>query len=653
MVFKNEDLLDISQNATFFYNKFNQSWIIDFKSEVKIEILKIYLDNENIWDIPKNIVIEFYLQKGTLIDEKKYKVFGNNLLNIELNSIKTFDRIKIYLEDKSIFFIPKWEAYQRKYKGILVSITDDGLGCRLVNMLVSMYLSNLAGYKFGFVWKRDINPCGTNDLRNNISSYGFNIILPQIENEEYIFGEEFIKKHSYTQMIKRESKHLARDIPFQKLNETLPYSGAFGWSYHDTGIRIMGIDKNYIKELPKLYSYIQFSPHISEIISKAQKETQKIGKFVVLHLRGGDAVYDIYIRSRGNHYKKNMPIEIAFEILSMFLSKSNIVCFSDDIETLEKFLSFSKKHLKSSYKIYNIAEFLPKNLNDIDRLFFEVTFMSMGEEIFSAGSHFSYLASIIKGKKQNLSYQYFSEKQQSEIINKNLEKIKIHPIAQAFSYFHLYMLKRKEQDFKFLNMLMSRAMKLDGNNYLYKIAFIDSLIKLKDFQKANLCLQDILTKDKKGFFEVFFDCILYRNFMDIREDILNHKNKGTELRELACEICKNIGITLPNGAVLKIKNYLSYKLGVAYLQTNLFLRPFVLYGIKKEHFYYRKFQNKMIEQGLLENPQPLEDFADYYEGLKIKESKEFKIGEAIIKADKTSFKLGYLKLPFDIFKINS
>ena len=61
----------------------------------------------------------------------------------------------------------------------------------------------------------------------------------------------------------------------------------------------------------------------------------------------------------------------------------------------------------------------------------------------------------------------------------------------------------------------------------------------------------------------------------------------------------------------------------------------------------------MIEQGLLENPQPLEDFADYYEGLKIKESKEFKIGEAIIKADKTSFKLGYLKLPFDIFKINS
>ena len=80
------------------------------------------------------------------------------------------------MQNYEYFSICKLQAYTRKYKGLLVSITDDGIGVRIMNMLVSMYLANLSGYKFGFVWRSDINACGTDDLRNNLGkSYHYDI----------------------------------------------------------------------------------------------------------------------------------------------------------------------------------------------------------------------------------------------------------------------------------------------------------------------------------------------------------------------------------------------------------------------------------------------------------------------------------------------
>ncbi|WP_416860154.1 hypothetical protein [Helicobacter ganmani] len=457
------------------------------------------------------------------------------------------------MQNYEYFSICKLQAYTRKYKGLLVSITDDGIGVRIMNMLVSMYLANLSGYKFGFVWRSDINACGTDDLRNNLGkSYHYDILLPQIESEEYLFDSKFISQHSYTKQIKRESKHLARNIPLSKLKDSLPFEGSFGWSYQDSGMHILDVDKSYLQELPKLYSQIPFSSHIVEIMEMAKIAAQALQDFVALHWRGGDALYSYFIRSRGNHYKKVMPIEIAFFIIKTYLPKGNLIVFSDDIASMQSLLEYAKE-IPTNFKLCSIVEFLPENLNDVDRIFFEITFMSKAKEIFSAGSHFSYLASVIgKGREQNFTYKFFDEKMQVEIILQYLEKIKIHPIAQAFSYLHLYILKRGERDFKFLGDMAYRAMNLDEKNPLYKIAFLDSLIKQERFKEADELLANI---EKKGeFYKVFCECVLSR-FQDIAQDIFKNAYRGSNIMKMADAIAQPCGRNLEKGAVERVREH--------------------------------------------------------------------------------------------------
>lgn len=101
--------------------------------------------------------------------------------------------------------------------------------------------------------------------------------------------------------------------------------------------------------------------------------------------------------------------------------------FSDDIASMQSLLEYAKE-IPTHFKLCSIVEFLPENLNDVDRIFFEITFMSKAKEIFSAGSHFSYLASVIgKGREQNFTYKFFDEKMQVEIILQYLEKSKSTP----------------------------------------------------------------------------------------------------------------------------------------------------------------------------------------------------------------------------------
>ncbi|WP_416826411.1 hypothetical protein [Helicobacter ganmani] len=639
MIFKYQDLQEVSNILRF--HKEPNVWEVEFESCVDLEYLKIYLEPKEIWVNPCRVVLEFFIE-GVKAFEKVCEVYNKEFLDFEIG--KKIKTIKIYMQNYEYFSICKLQAYTRKYKGLLVSITDDGIGVRIMNMLVSMYLANLSGYKFGFVWRSDINACGTDDLRNNLGkSYHYDILLPQIESEEYLFDSKFISQHSYTKQIKRESKHLARNIPLSKLKDSLPFEGSFGWSYQDSGMHILGVDKSYLQELPKLYSQIPFSSHIVEIMEMAKIAAQALQDFVALHWRGGDALYSYFIRSRGNHYKKVMPIEIAFFIIKTYLPKGNLIVFSDDIASMQSLLEYEKE-IPTNFKLCSIVEFLPENLNDVDRIFFEITFMSKAKEIFSAGSHFSYLASVIgKGREQNFTYKFFDEKMQVEIILQYLEKIKIHPIAQAFSYLHLYILKRGERDFKFLGDMAYRAMNLDEKNPLYKIAFLDSLIKQERFKEADELLANI---EKKGeFYKVFCECVLSR-FQDIAQDIFKNAYRGSNIMKMADAIAQPCGRNLEKGAVERVREHLSYKLGEAYLQSNLFNMPFRLLTIKKEHKILKKLQKKMIERGEMNPPKPLHSFADYFEALQMQNEKEFRIGQLIIEADKSFLKFGFLTLYF-------
>ncbi|WP_257403754.1 glycosyltransferase [Campylobacter lari] len=109
-------------------------------------------------------------------------------------------------------------------------------------------------------------------------------------------------------------------------------------------------------------------------------------------------------------------------------------------------------------------------------------------------------------------------------------------------------------------------------------------------------------------------------------------------------------------AKIRIQNQLSYKLGQAMIvNSKSFLdyirMPFVLSYIKDKH----KQEQKIYQEKIKKNPSLklplLEDYPDYQEALKEKECLTYKLGQALIQANKTWYGGGYIKLLFEIRKL--
>ncbi|KQI13744.1 alpha-2,3-sialyltransferase, partial [Campylobacter coli CVM 41970] len=71
--------------------------------------------------------------------------------------------------------------------------------------------------------------------------------------------------------------------------------------------------------------------------------------------------------------------------------------------------------------------------------------------------------------------------------------------------------------------------------------------------------------------------------------------------------------------------------------------PFVLSYIHDKHKQEQKiYQEKIKKDPSLKLP-PLENYPDYKEALKLKNHLSYKLGQALIKANKTWYKGGYVK----------
>ncbi|WP_279144056.1 heparinase II/III domain-containing protein [Helicobacter pullorum] len=106
----------------------------------------------------------------------------------------------------------------------------------------------------------------------------------------------------------------------------------------------------------------------------------------------------------------------------------------------------------------------------------------------------------------------------------------------------------------------------------------------------------------------------------------------------------------------RIHNHLSYKLGQAMIENSKSLlgyirMPYVLSYIKDKH----KQEQQQYQEAIKKNPNlklpNLESYPDYQESLKEKECLTYKLGEAFIKASKTWYKGGYVKLWFEVRKL--
>ncbi|EOY5528685.1 hypothetical protein ACP67N_000763 [Campylobacter coli] len=146
----------------------------------------------------------------------------------------------------------------------------------------------------------------------------------------------------------------------------------------------------------------------------------------------------------------------------------------------------------------------------------------------------------------------------------------------------------------------------------------------------------------------------------LEQDLINKKLQAKQLsKKLGIKMndfMPKITMIYPNSAKVRIQNQLSYKLGQAMIVNSKsilgYIRmPFVLSYIYDKHKQEQKiYQEKIKKDSSLILPQ-LESYPDYKEALKEKECFTYKLGQALIQANKTWYGGGYIRLLFEIRKL--
>ena len=139
---------------------------------------------------------------------------------------------------------------------------------------------------------------------------------------------------------------------------------------------------------------------------------------------------------------------------------------------------------------------------------------------------------------------------------------------------------------------------------------------------------------------VLTDYRMHCHFYVCRSNLVSEENVWKRLDALdRFFICNNEKFVT---AKSRIHNQLSYKLGQAMILNSKTLfgyirMPFVLWYIASKHRRDQKVYQEKIKKDPSKKLSPLESYPDYREALKEKECLTYKLGEALIKANNTSF----------------
>ncbi|RAZ22420.1 hypothetical protein CHL9752_09095 [Campylobacter hyointestinalis subsp. lawsonii] len=695
MIFKDIDLFDISNQATI--NIIQNNIYLDL-SNVKANGHRLNIDNRlvecvrlssdtiaslNEWmEIINKLEISFDNIEWIEISNKNFILDKSNRIEINLNEKYKIKFIKLNINNKYSNFIDKIkiEILNRKFPGLMVAARSDGFGARFMPILNAMYLSSKLGYKFGIVWaKTGHDQTSLKKLDNNE--------LAGLHNgdEEFIFDKEFLNSYSYL------GKISVANIPAEKhdINDYLkiPHSENFGYyvSYDIAGLQ--GLDKNYLKEYPKLWKQIKFTKPVNDIIDDINKKTQKYfpNKFIAIHIRAGDGVYD-YIRSGLDAFwSKMMPNEIAMALIDENLKINNdIVLFGDDFTQL--------RELKKIYnnKIYLIEDFIDDAIVGIKRVIFDIVFLSKAKEIYSGGSSFAKTASYIGlGKRPTYYFNYFTDDKMIDIIKNYFNKdLNLHPYQKSYSLLFLHNLcLRKNISKDELISILNEGRSYDKDNCAFIIHIFNHYIYLKEYDKANNMLGilfDMPDFDWMYKYIIRYKDLIYEVFV---ANILKHSEvKYSNISYMAAKI--SIDTKLTSSRIFQyIQNYLlglkinsrskyllnyyiniAEKLNISINQINSQIET----TTKNDSYLKSELENKKIDlknqidingsnEILLQNikleNQKLQklnaDLSLAYNAAKsnAKNYLSYKLGQALIKASKNWYKGGYIKFIFEAIKI--
>ncbi|MCV3408521.1 hypothetical protein L8U38_07530, partial [Campylobacter lari] len=380
-VFKSIDLIKFEQYDISCFHS-DKYFIVDLKSDYNIEFIK--------FNTIKDIEVKIFFSSDSIKWVDCYDITNKNLYEfyINTNTQNKYRFIKINI-DYCLIKNQLIDIYVRKYPGLMIAARSDGFGARLMPILNAMYLAEYTGFKFGFVWKKvayddtSLKQFEDNDLAGIYLS-----------NEKYIFSQEFIDEYSYTDKIESNIR-IDKKKTLKELTEDMVKIWG-NYIDYDTTRKIFGA--KIFKEYPRLWSKIKFSPRIQEIIKLSNNTAKEAfdNSFIAIHIRSGDIVYDERIRKLGVGFGKAMPVEIAMELIEKNKKENkNIVLFGDDLSEL--------RALKQYYHVSIIEDFI-QELTGIDRIIFEINFMSKAEVIYSGHSSFARVASYIGLGKEPTFY---------------------------------------------------------------------------------------------------------------------------------------------------------------------------------------------------------------------------------------------------------
>ncbi|EAJ0334685.1 alpha-2,3-sialyltransferase, partial [Campylobacter lari] len=193
----------------------------------------------------------------------------------------------------------------------------------------------------------------------------------------------------------------------------------------------------------------------------------------------------------------------------------------------------------------------------------------------------------------------------------------------------------------------------------------------------NVKTYEIIRKIYKNDFDIFdYDIedkkyfnISQQEFLNILESKITTKNANLEFLRLDNNLkIQNLNKIIKNKdnlllfqakygvAKTRIQNQLSYKLGQTMIVNSksilgCLIMPVALLSIIISYKQEQKIYQEKIKKDPSLKPLPLESYPDYQEALKLKNHFSYKLGQALMQANKTWYKGGYIKMWFEIVKL--
>ncbi|HEG6758160.1 TPA: hypothetical protein SE795_001774 [Campylobacter jejuni] len=649
MIWKNEDLLEICLK----YHSFRKNGYQILNLEQYIEPEYIEIDFA-IKEQQPNLMIEisydgknWFLCDDMINDCSKIKLFFYR--NLKIKFIKFIN---------SSFQIIKIKCFVRRYPGVFMAKSYCGWGDRMMALLNAMYLAKQTNFKFGFTWEE----------MKIVSKENKKILYSHVPSEDKLFDKEYLEKYSYTNQYTSPDKEkfisgewitnatVCKNNIRDFFEKPFEYYWGFVTNHCFLSHMVKNVDINYIRDFPKLWKEIGFSQEIKDIFIEVDKIYSKIQDgFIAIHVRSGEIVYPSeqgYLYNGTGHdylWQKAMPVEILLELLQQYaLKNKNIVLFGEDILTLKQVISYAKDlFFKNQNYLYLANDFINDEAyqKGYKKDIFDLYFMSKASEIIGGASGFCELASLIgQGKRAIVWIDLFDEQKRYDIFRKYYGIIKIHPLQNAFSLEYMYMGEfYLTKDIKKMKELILKALELDQIREFHHIALLYCCLTLDQIEEAENYLEQIIKNRKEKFIYVILRCILYtdlKNALFTNKTCINYPNLTYLIvqfmnHEKEFYSMKNsVSYYYNDSAVFRIKNSLSYRLGIEMIQAKNLLKmlklPFILLKIilkfKKEQKMY-KFISKQNPNLVL---RPLEKYVDYNDALQVKKHLSFIMGNLLV-----------------------